>query len=223
MMKMKMKMTMLPIPLLFLSIHCGGGGSAREHALACARLIFVFGCERGRDSENTRERTSERVCVCVRACLSVSVCLCLCLCLFLCLCLCLCVCTCAPDAIMGVNFYGEEAPEDFGAYDLAIVTVFSMMAGNSWVNSPSTNLHLPVPLNPPALPSSSAQASSIPKIDEQGQLNSGFAVYSLRRAPREGAVARPRVPYDRGHARAPIHNARRERWAELVLGCTHMC
>ena len=161
--------------------------------------------------------------MCVRACLSVSVCLCLCLCLFLCLCLCLCVCTCAPDAIMGVNFYGEEAPEDFGAYDLAIVTVFSMMAGNSWVNSPSTNLHLPVPLNPPALPSSSAQASSIPKIDEQGQLNSGFAVYSLRRAPREGAVARPRVPYDRGHARAPIHNARREGWAVLVLRWMHAC
>ena len=37
------------------------------------------------------------------------------------------------DAIMGVNFYGDEAPDDFGAYDLAIVTVFSMMAGNSWV------------------------------------------------------------------------------------------
>jgi hypothetical protein len=37
------------------------------------------------------------------------------------------------DAIMGVNFFGEIAPDDFGSYDLAFVTVFSMTAGNSWV------------------------------------------------------------------------------------------
>ncbi len=37
------------------------------------------------------------------------------------------------DAIMGVNFFGEIAPDDFGSYDLAFVTVFTMTAGNSWV------------------------------------------------------------------------------------------
>ena len=42
---------------------------------------------------------------------------------------------CAADAIMGVTFFGDEAPEDFGTYDLAFVTVFSMTAGNSWVSS----------------------------------------------------------------------------------------
>ncbi len=41
------------------------------------------------------------------------------------------------DAIMGVNFYGEIAPDEFGAYDLAFVTCFSMMAGNSWVRRPT--------------------------------------------------------------------------------------
>jgi hypothetical protein len=39
------------------------------------------------------------------------------------------------DAIMGVNFFGDVAPDDFGSYDLAFVTVFSMTAGNSWVSS----------------------------------------------------------------------------------------
>jgi hypothetical protein len=34
---------------------------------------------------------------------------------------------------MGVNFFGDIAPDDFGSYDLAFVTVFSMTAGNSWV------------------------------------------------------------------------------------------
>ncbi len=34
---------------------------------------------------------------------------------------------------MGVNFFGEVAPDDFGSYDLAFVTVFSMTAGTSWV------------------------------------------------------------------------------------------
>jgi hypothetical protein len=34
---------------------------------------------------------------------------------------------------MGVNFFGDVAPDDFGSYDLAFVTVFSMTAGNSWV------------------------------------------------------------------------------------------
>jgi hypothetical protein len=34
---------------------------------------------------------------------------------------------------MGVNFFGEIAPDDFGSYDLAFVTVFTMTAGNSWV------------------------------------------------------------------------------------------
>ncbi len=38
---------------------------------------------------------------------------------------------------MGVNFFGEVAPEDFGSYDLAFVTVFSMTAGNSWVTAQS--------------------------------------------------------------------------------------
>ena len=41
------------------------------------------------------------------------------------------------DAIMGVNFFGEIAPDDFGSYDLAFVTVFSMTAGNSWVSVPN--------------------------------------------------------------------------------------
>ena len=40
---------------------------------------------------------------------------------------------CGADAIMGVNFFGEIAPDDFGSYDLAFITVFSMTAGNSWV------------------------------------------------------------------------------------------
>ena len=34
---------------------------------------------------------------------------------------------------MGVNFFGDIAPDDFGSYDLAFITVFSMTAGNSWV------------------------------------------------------------------------------------------
>ena len=52
------------------------------------------------------------------------------------------------DAIMGVNFFGEIAPDDFGSYDLAFVTVFSMTAGNSWVEFPCT------PKRPPPRPSS---------------------------------------------------------------------
>ena len=42
----------------------------------------------------------------------------------------------AVDAIMGVCFFGEEAPDDFGSYDIALVTVFSMTAGNYWVVYP---------------------------------------------------------------------------------------
>jgi hypothetical protein len=41
---------------------------------------------------------------------------------------------------MGVNFFGEIAPDDFGSYDLAFVTIFTMTAGNSWVALPSTAL-----------------------------------------------------------------------------------
>jgi hypothetical protein len=41
------------------------------------------------------------------------------------------------DAIMGVNFFGDIAPDDFGSYDLAFVTIFTMTAGNSWVDLPS--------------------------------------------------------------------------------------
>ena len=44
------------------------------------------------------------------------------------------------DAIMGVNFFGEIAPDDFGSYDLAFVTVFSMTAGNYWVTNVSFRL-----------------------------------------------------------------------------------
>jgi hypothetical protein len=40
----------------------------------------------------------------------------------------------APDAILGVNLYGDIAPDDFGSYDRAFVTVFTMTAGNSWVS-----------------------------------------------------------------------------------------
>ncbi len=43
---------------------------------------------------------------------------------------------------MGVNSFGDMAPDDFGSYDLAFVTMFSMTAGNSWVTSPA-------PLVPP--------------------------------------------------------------------------
>ena len=39
---------------------------------------------------------------------------------------------------MGVNFFGEVAPDDFGSYDLAFITVFSMTAGNSWVGVSSS-------------------------------------------------------------------------------------
>ena len=41
---------------------------------------------------------------------------------------------------MGVNFFGEIAPDDFGSYDLAFVTVFSMTAGNYWVTNVSFRL-----------------------------------------------------------------------------------
>ncbi len=44
------------------------------------------------------------------------------------------------DAIMGVNFFGDVAPDDFGSYDLAFVTVFSMTAGTSWVGPPCATL-----------------------------------------------------------------------------------
>ena len=78
------------------------------------------------------------VCVCARACVcvgararSVPVSLLLYVCVFVSL----FASVCAADAIMGVTFFGDEAPEDFGTYDLAFVTVFSMTAGNSWVSS----------------------------------------------------------------------------------------
>ena len=39
---------------------------------------------------------------------------------------------------MGVTFFGDEAPDDFGTYNLAFVTVFSITAGNSWVRCPKS-------------------------------------------------------------------------------------
>jgi hypothetical protein len=49
---------------------------------------------------------------------------------------------------MGVNFFGDIAPDDFGSYDLAFVTIFTMTAGNSWVALPSTRSFKFVLLSP---------------------------------------------------------------------------
>ena len=46
------------------------------------------------------------------------------------------------DAIMGVAFFSEVAPVDFGAFDRACLSLFRLTSGETWVR-PHT--HVPCP------------------------------------------------------------------------------
>jgi hypothetical protein len=39
----------------------------------------------------------------------------------------------SPDSVMGVSAFGSLAPEAFGAFDRAFVTMFRVLAGDTWV------------------------------------------------------------------------------------------
>jgi hypothetical protein len=39
-----------------------------------------------------------------------------------------------PDSIMGVTFFGDLAPEAFGCFERAFLTVFGITAGDTWVD-----------------------------------------------------------------------------------------
>ncbi len=43
------------------------------------------------------------------------------------------------DAIMGVTFFGDEAPEDFGKFDQACITLFRVTSGGAWVDAIAIN------------------------------------------------------------------------------------
>ncbi len=40
------------------------------------------------------------------------------------------------DSIMGVTFFGDEAPDEFGCFERAFLTVFGITAGDTWVGTP---------------------------------------------------------------------------------------
>jgi hypothetical protein len=40
------------------------------------------------------------------------------------------------DAIMGVSFFSEMAPADFGAFDRACLSLFRLTSGETWVRDP---------------------------------------------------------------------------------------
>jgi hypothetical protein len=37
------------------------------------------------------------------------------------------------DSIMGVTFYSDEAPQEFGKFDRALITMYRLTAGDTWV------------------------------------------------------------------------------------------
>ena len=39
---------------------------------------------------------------------------------------------------MGVTFYSDEAPQEFGKFDRALITMYRLTAGDTWVNRPVT-------------------------------------------------------------------------------------
>jgi hypothetical protein len=39
------------------------------------------------------------------------------------------------DAIVGVTYFSDQAPEEFGALDRAVVALFRLPAGDAWVTS----------------------------------------------------------------------------------------
>ncbi len=41
------------------------------------------------------------------------------------------------DAVMGVSTFGNLAPDAFGAFDRSFVTMFRILAGDTWVRSSS--------------------------------------------------------------------------------------
>ena len=57
-----------------------------------------------------------------------------------------------PDAILGVSLYCEVAPEAFGKFNRAFVTMFRVTAGDTWVDG-------------------------MPTVLEDGDLNQGFAAF----------------------------------------------
>ncbi len=40
---------------------------------------------------------------------------------------------------MGVTFFGDDAPEDFGKFDQACITLFRVTSGGTWVESITFN------------------------------------------------------------------------------------
>jgi hypothetical protein len=50
------------------------------------------------------------------------------------------------DSIMGVTFYADDAPEEFGKFDRALITMYRLTAGDTWVSpgelSRAVSLHL---------------------------------------------------------------------------------
>jgi hypothetical protein len=41
----------------------------------------------------------------------------------------------SSDAVMGVSTFGNLAPDAFGAFDRAFVTMFRILAGDTWVRA----------------------------------------------------------------------------------------
>jgi hypothetical protein len=60
----------------------------------------------------------------------------------------------SPDSIIGVTLFSEVAPQDFGAFDRAFVSMFRLTAGETWLES-------------------------LERYDEKGQLNYTNAVFVL--------------------------------------------
>jgi hypothetical protein len=40
--------------------------------------------------------------------------------------------TITPDAILGKTFFGQQAPGNFGRFDVALVSMFCVAAGMGW-------------------------------------------------------------------------------------------
>ena len=41
----------------------------------------------------------------------------------------------SADSIMGVTFFADDAPEEFGKFDRAFITMYRLTAGDTWVRS----------------------------------------------------------------------------------------
>lgn len=39
----------------------------------------------------------------------------------------------AADAILGVTYFSDHSPEEFGAFDRAFITMFRLLSGDAWV------------------------------------------------------------------------------------------